>query len=82
MIRWPELREVEKTDASSAQPELAEVDATAASLIGRELRAVGTTSALSRAQQTLNEASRYLQFVQFCLRLGTRPTETCDARAA
>ncbi len=24
MIRWPELREVEKTDASSAPPELAE----------------------------------------------------------
>ncbi len=45
MIRWPELREVEKTDASSAPPELAEVDATAASLSDGETRSVCHTAA-------------------------------------
>ena len=37
MIRWPEVREVEKTAASSGEAELAEVDATAASLSAGEL---------------------------------------------
>jgi hypothetical protein len=40
MIRWSELREVKKTDASSAPPELAEVDATSATLSEGKLTAV------------------------------------------
>jgi hypothetical protein len=52
MIRWSELQEVKKTDASSAPPELAEVDATSATLNGAELREVVQTSAPSFAERT------------------------------
>ncbi len=52
MIRWSELREVKKTDASSAPPELAEVDATSCTLSQVEMQAVVQTSAPSCAKPT------------------------------
>ena len=51
MIRWPEVREVEKTSASSGEAEVAEDDAPAASLGEGELQAVSRTSVGNRAQQ-------------------------------
>jgi hypothetical protein len=48
MNRWPEVREVAKTAASSGEAELAEVDATSASFDDGELTAVGRPLQLER----------------------------------